>query len=117
MITDMIGTDTFSVQLIHSLKNASGGTTPSYTAVYTNINGRLEDLQASEQMVFAQRDMIVTHRIFTTQSGINLGHRIVWSDGKIFLVREVSFRRQPTRTTRLRTFYVILAEEQRRANF
>jgi len=88
---------------------SAGGTFTPWVNLYASIPARVEDASAHQMLAYAMQGMHITHRIFTQQSGIVNGHRIITSTGLVVRVVGVQFRRGGLGS--IPDYYVITGEE------
>ena len=87
-------TDTITVQQQMAGQDSSGGPTKTYTTRYANVPCMIEDTRAYDKFQFMQLQMDVTHTVYTFQSGIQNGDRVVDNaTGLIFRVTGFIHRR------------------------
>ena len=106
----LIGEDVITVQRQTASKDSSGGVARTWTDTYVDVPCRVEDASASAMQIYAMRQMVVTHRLFTQQSGIGMKDRIKTSDGRTLVVEDALKRRG---IGGMETFYVVMAGELR----
>ena len=77
MITDA-GT-TFVVEKLTSAKDATGGVTNTWTTLYSGVIGRFESTGSGVIEEYGQKFLEDRFRVYTQQSGIGIGHRLLVS--------------------------------------
>lgn len=107
-IAFMIGTSTGTVQRMSSSKDAAGGIVQNWGTIYSDVPMRDEITGSRIEEIAGQKKIIRNHRIYTQQSGITLGMRIIF-DGAYLTVIGDSDRRE--RSPAIPTWYEIDCEE------
>ncbi len=107
-LQSLIGQFTITVQRQVSSKDAAGGITNTWTDLYTGVRARIEDASANTIEKFARLQMEVSHEIFTQQSGITNGMRVLDSEGGIYTVTGVT---REQKTGGIDTYYEVYAME------
>lgn len=108
-LDSLLGQDSITVSGPVTTQDASGGFSQRpFTQLYTNVAARVEDASASQRFQYMQLQQVVTHTVYTRQTGIQNGHIITTSEGLVLRVQGVKKNRGIGSMT---DFYDIACEE------
>lgn len=94
-----------------STRDSSGGIIDSsWSTEFANVRGQLHPVGASQQAIFAQAGMTITHQFDTFQPAIKAGRRLKDATGTYYRVRTVQ---AVPKSGPLGGFYRVLVEEVR----
>lgn len=107
----LLAQDSATVESPTFTKDGSGAPRRTFASLYSGVPVSVDSVSSHDQEVYAQRNMVVTHRVYTRQSGIAIGHRILTSDGRYLVVKGVDTFSPPLGA--IPTHYRVLCEEVR----
>ena len=95
-IRDML-TDRMTVQAPAApSKDQSAGPLQSFSSVATNVPAQITPLSASQRVMAAMANMLVTHKILTLYPGIEQGYRVRDNESGVY-IRITGIQRIPAR--------------------
>ena len=79
---------TIEVQRSTKAVDAIGGWSETWAAQYEAVRARVQPMDAKERIAWQQISELVTHKVYTQQTGISPKDRIIFGD-RIFRIRGV----------------------------